>query len=124
MKRLPFSRAVSLLLLCAGPLALHANETPLAPTPTPTITPCSSPGPVFTQDFDALTPPALPAGWTAMNAIDPDAILWTSSNSGLPLPPSDSLPNSAATNDPATISDKRLESPIIGIWNPSAQLTF
>src|SRR4029453_13132528 len=35
---------------------------------------------VFSENFDSVTPPALPAGWTATNAIDPDIILWQSSN--------------------------------------------
>src|SRR5690242_19080595 len=112
MKLPPFLTAL-FILLSASPVVLKASETSLA-TPTP----CSSPSVVISQNFDALTPPALPDGWTATNAIDPDTILWTSSNSGTPLPPSDSSPNSAATNDPATISDKRLESPMIPIWNP------
>ena len=38
-------------------------------------------------------------------------ILWQSSNSGLPAPPADSLPNAAWVNDPAVVSDKRLDSP-------------
>ena len=42
--------------------------------------PCSS----FSENFDGVTPPALPAGWVATNAVDPDAILWVTSNSGVP----------------------------------------
>ena len=67
--------------------------------------------PNFSENFDGVTPPALPAGWTATNAVDPDMILWQSSNSGLPAPPADSLPNAAWVNDPAVVSDKRLDSP-------------
>jgi hypothetical protein len=58
-----------------------------------------------------VTPPALPPGWTAINAIDPDGILWQTSNSGDPSPPAESLPNAAWINDPDTISDKYLYSP-------------
>ena len=62
-------------------------------------------------NFDDVTPPVLPPGWTAINAIDPDGILWQTSDSGDPTPPADSLPNAAWVNDPDTISDKYLYSP-------------
>jgi len=78
------------------------------PTPTPTVPPfaCS-----FLESFDEVTPPALPLGWTAINGIDPDGILWQTSNSGNPTPPADSPPNAAWVNDPDSISDKYLDSP-------------
>src|SRR5438270_2532745 len=63
------------------------------------------------ENFDLVTPPVLPPGWTAINAIDPDGILWQTSDSGDPTPPSESLPNAAWVNDPDTISDKYLDSP-------------
>jgi hypothetical protein len=87
-----------------------------APTPPP----CN--GQLITildEDFDSVTPPILPAGWTATNAIDPDGILWQTSNSGLPSPPADTSPNSAWVNDPADVSDKYLDSPGVsatGSW--------
>jgi hypothetical protein len=65
------------------------------------------------EDFDGVTPPALPDGWVATNAIDPDGIFWITSNSGDPFPPADSPPNAAFVNDPSAISDKRLDSPLI-----------
>jgi N-acetylneuraminic acid mutarotase len=80
------------------------------PTPTPTATPISC---GFIENFDFVTPPALPAGWTAINGINPDGILWQTSNSGLPSPPADTTPNAAWINDPAAISDKYLDSPPI-----------
>ena len=61
--------------------------------------------------FDDVTPPLLPPGWTAINAINPDGILWQTSNSGDPSPPAESLPNAAWVNDPDMISDKYLDSP-------------
>jgi hypothetical protein len=66
---------------------------------------------ILDENFDSVTPPILPAGWTATNAIDPDGILWQTSNSGLPSPPADTPPNSAWVNDPADVSDKYLDSP-------------
>ena len=85
---------------------------------------CPNPSVVFTENFDGITPPALPAGWTAINVIDPDGILWVTSNDGDPFPSADSLPNAALVNDPDAISDKRLDSPSISIGSDSAQLTF
>jgi hypothetical protein len=78
------------------------------------------------ESFDEVTPPALPPGWTAINGINPDGILWQTSDSGNPAPPAFSLPNSAWVNDPDTISDKYLYSPSLTI-NPnttSADLDF
>jgi hypothetical protein len=86
--------------------------------------PCPNPTTVFTENFDGVTPPALPAGWTATNVIDPDGILWVTSNDGDPFPSADSLPNAAFVNDPDAISDKRLDSLVIPIQSDSAQLTF
>ena len=91
--------------------ATTPTPTPIAtPTPTPSSTPvqCN-----LGESFDFVMPPALPAGWTATNGINPDGILWQTSNSGLPSPPSDSPPNAAWVNDPAAISDKYLDSPRI-----------
>ena len=57
--------------------------------------------------------------------IDPDGILWQTSNSGNPSPPADSPPNAAWVNDPAVISDKHLDSPPIAIdFLENAELTF
>ena len=103
---------------------------PLAPTPTPTPTlpPCP-PGSflmtILDQKFDGVTPPVLPAGWTAMNAIDPDGMLWQTSNVGLPSPPADSPPNAAWVNDPPVVSDKYLDSPGISATESNfVRLTF
>ena len=97
---------------------LEGNPASPTPTATATPTPTTSPTPLLcflSQDFDSVTPPALPPGWTAANAINPDGVLWQTSNSGLPSPPADSPPNAAWVNDPATVSDKRLDSPPVTI---------
>jgi hypothetical protein len=81
-------------------------------TPTPTPPPCN--GTLITvldESFDNVTPPALPPGWTATNGINPDGILWQTSNSGVPIPPADTSPNAAWVNDPPVVSDKYLDSP-------------
>lgn len=50
--------------------------------------------------------------------------LWVTSNSGLPVPPADTLPNVAFIDDPDTVSDKRLDSLqfFFGVLSP--QITF
>src|SRR5258707_3573889 len=58
-----------------------------------------------------------------MNAQGP-APLWVTSNSGVPTTVADSLPNAAFIDDPAVISDKRLDSPIIPVIAAGAQVTF
>lgn len=79
--------------------------------------------PTFTQNFDGVTPPLLPAGWTATNIVNSDGILWQTSNSGSPAPPADSLPNAAWINDPAARNDKVLVTPTL-TYSSGAQLTF
>jgi hypothetical protein len=96
------------------PSAIPTATTTPTPTPGPIPTPPQCFDSLFTildESFDGVTPPALPAGWTAINAIDPDGILWQTSNAGMPSPPADSLPNAAWVNDPAVVSDKYLNSP-------------
>ncbi len=48
------------------------------------------------------------------------------SNSGVPTPPADTLPNAAVIDDPSTISDKRLDSPSIFLsqGGEPVQITF
>ena len=62
----------------------------------------------ISENFDGVTPPALPPGWLATNAQGPPP-LWVTSDSGLPMPPADTTPNSLFVDDPAVISDKRLD---------------
>ena len=100
-----------------GSFEVQATPTP---TPTPTATPTPTPTPIpiecsLFENFDNVTPPALPSGWIAGNVIDPDGIFWQTSNSGFPMPPADSPPNAAWVNDLAIISDKHLDSPPVTI---------
>ena len=94
------------------------------PPPTPTCSPpCSLPV-ELSENFDGVTPPALPPDWVATNAQGPPP-MWVTSNSGVPSPPADSPPNAAFIDDPAVVSDKRLDSlpfPIFPVESP--QLTF
>lgn len=78
----------------------------------------------WSENFDTVTPPALPADWLATNALGPPP-LWITSNSGLPTPPADTPPNAAFVDDPVVVSDKRLDSPSIFFAEACcAQLTF
>jgi hypothetical protein len=86
-------------------------------SPTPAITPCADAS-VFGQNFDGVTAPALPPGWLAANAAGP-APLWVTSTT---LP--DTPPNAAFIDDPATVSDKRLDTPDIAINGQGAQVSF
>ena len=70
------------------------------------------------QNFDGVTPPALPAGWTTTQDVG-TAITWTTTATG----PS-SAPNSAFANDPATVNMSSLVSPSVAISSASAQLKF
>lgn len=76
------------------------------------------PNNVLTQNFDTVTPPALPPGWTAANASGP-APLWVTSS----VTP-DTPPNCAFVDDPNVVSDKRLDTPPITLTTSQAQLTF
>ena len=76
------------------------------------------------ESFDFQTPPALPPEWLATNAQGPPPV-WGTSNSGVPVPPADTLPNAAFIDDPAVVSDKRLDSFQFSLFEgTSADLTF
>ncbi|HMV47246.1 MAG TPA: carboxypeptidase regulatory-like domain-containing protein [Blastocatellia bacterium] len=72
----------------------------------------------LSENFDGVTAPALPANWTATNALGP-APLWVTSTTS-----PNSTPNALFVNDPDTHSDKTITSPAINITSVSAQLSF
>ena len=78
---------------------------------------------MWSENFDNVTPPALPPGWLATNAQGQPP-LWVTSNSGVPIPPADTLPNAAFIDDPTVVSDKRLDSLPIPLPFARLQLTF
>jgi serine protease AprX len=97
----------------------------VGPTPSPSPScspPCYLPV-VVSEDFDNVTPPALPPDWVATNAQGPPP-MWVTSNSGVPSPPADSLPNAAFIDNPAVVSDKRLDSLPFFLFPASFSLTF
>src|SRR5262245_59721545 len=76
------------------------------------------------ENFDSVTPPALPPLWLATNALGPPPV-WVTSDSGLPMPPADTPPNAAFIDDPADLSDKRLASPSFWFFEGCcAQVSF
>jgi hypothetical protein len=79
----------------------------------------------FSENFDGVTPPTLPPGWTATQGVNSGGFpFWVTSNAGVPAPPADTLPNALFTPDPEDILDNRIDSPNIPIATASAQLTF
>jgi serine protease AprX len=93
------------------------------PPPNPSCSPpCSQPV-ELSEYFDNVTPPGLPPDWTATNAQGRPP-LWVTSDSGVPMPPADTLPNAAFIDDPAVVSDKRLDSRAIFLPPAPLSLTF
>ncbi len=68
----------------------------------------------FSQNFDGVTAPALPAGWSS----SPSGI-WVTTTAQR-----DSLPNSVFAPNAATVTDYQLLSPQIPITTANAQLSF
>jgi hypothetical protein len=78
----------------------------------------------FNQNFDGVTAPALPSGWTADQGTNAGGSpLWTTSSTGTPSPPASSAPNSAFTPTPGTVLDNRLISPVFS-YSTGSRLTF
>jgi hypothetical protein len=75
----------------------------------------------FSENFDGVSVPNLPVGWTSTEAADPGNVgnPWAT-NATNP----DTAPNDAFTNDPNNITDQRLDTPTISITTGTAQLTF
>jgi hypothetical protein len=68
----------------------------------------------YSQNFDGVTAPALPAGW----ASSPSGI-WASTTAQR-----DTLPNSVFTPDVSSVTDYQLTSPVIPITSAAAQVSF
>jgi hypothetical protein len=85
-----------------------------------TVNSCGAPGYTmsFSENFDGVTAPALPAGWAAVNASGGGALWVTSTTTPY------SAPNDAFVDNPAAVSDKRLDTPAIAITSAAAQAIF
>ena len=85
------------------------------PAPSPTLTPCS--GPAFSENFDGVTAPALPAGWTSSTVGG--TTLWVTSTTT-----PNTAPNDAFIIDPNAVTDKRLDTRSLTVSSASAQVSF
>ncbi|HKQ07966.1 MAG TPA: HYR domain-containing protein [Blastocatellia bacterium] len=75
---------------------------------------------VLTENFDGVSAPALPAGWTASQGTNlTGAPPWQTSTTS-----PDTAPNDAFSPSPNNVLDNRLDSPSISITTAAAQLTF
>jgi len=72
----------------------------------------------FAQNFDGVTAPVLPAGWTTTN-ITGTTNKWATTTSA-----SDTSPNSVFVADVASISENALVSPVISIAATNTRLSF
>jgi hypothetical protein len=99
----------------ASSLTVVASEVPQEigsgradiPAPVVASTPpqcilCTTPV-ELTVKFDDVTPPALPLGCVATNVRGPPP-LWVTSDSGVPTPPADTVPNAASASESAMIA--------------------
>ncbi|MEK6289353.1 MAG: HYR domain-containing protein [Acidobacteriota bacterium] len=75
---------------------------------------------VFQENFDGVTEPALPAGWTPSQGVTlMGGPLWVTSTTT-----PDTAPNDAFSTAPNHTFDNRLDTPLIAILTGSAQLIF
>jgi hypothetical protein len=91
------------------------SATPsVAPSVTPTASPCSA---TFSENFDGVVAPALPAGWTT--AATGAEVPWVTSTTN----PA-SAPNDAFAPDPTTVGNTELITPTIAVPAAGGVLTF
>ncbi len=76
------------------------------------------PNTLYSEAVDSVAAPALPTGWVATNATGA-APFWVSSTTT-----PDTAPNDLFVDDPASVSDKLLETAPITINTATAKLTF
>ncbi len=104
---------------CAPSPSPPPPPTPTStPSPTPTATPSatSTPSPMpcdkmVVENFDSVTAPALPPGWSSA--------FWVTETTT-----PDTAPNDAFVNAPAFVSDRPLDSPFLVVNSASAVVAF
>jgi len=79
--------------------------------------PLGRPVTLLVENFDSVTAPALPAGWTT--AASGVVLPWTTTATQR-----DTLPNAAFAANPANIGDSQLISPTFSVASTNAQATF
>ena len=96
----------------ASPTAT-ATSTPGGASPSPTpVGPC-------VENWDSVTAPALPTGWTATNPDPGDGVLWVTTTVTPETPPND-----AFVGDQNGISDKVLDRAGVTITSTSPMMSF
>ena len=101
-------------------LCVHGNNTDACDdgNACTTVDVCAGPAVCgSTENFDGVTAPVLPAGWTS--TVTGTGNAWVTQNTS-----SDSAPNSAFWFDGAAVADEVLVSPPIPIVSSSASVTF
>jgi hypothetical protein len=76
-----------------------------------------APGLAFSENFDGVVAPTLPAGWTA--SLSGAGSPWVTSTTYR-----DSLPNAVFASDPSTTSDNQLTSPAFPVTAANGVLSF
>jgi len=79
-----------------------------SPVSIPITLPSGAPAQIFSENFDGVTAPALPAGWTTLQTGTSPPAAWTSAATG-----ADSAPNAAFTSGATSASTNSLISPAI-----------
>ena len=98
-------------------------SAPIVASSPPQCPPCWKPV-EFGDNFDSVMPPMFLPGWVVTNVQGPPP-MWVTSNSGVPSPPADTLPNAAFIDDSGVISDKLLDLPGLTVFEAvGQQLTF
>src|SRR5438477_9813429 len=99
------------------------DPDPVVASSPPQCPPCWKPV-EFGENLDGVMPPMFLPGWVVTNVQGPPP-MWVTSNSGVPSPPADTLPNAAFIDDPGVISDKLLDLPGLTVFEAiGQQLTF
>ncbi|HTK26117.1 MAG TPA: M36 family metallopeptidase, partial [Pyrinomonadaceae bacterium] len=104
---------------CGSAVILTLNiNSDLGPTSYTRVITIGVPSATFSENFDSVTAPAFPAGWTAVSVSSGINFVTTTVNS-------DSGPNSAFAADPTSVGGgSDLTSPSIPITASAATLTF
>jgi hypothetical protein len=110
----------SVNVICGGTLTatLQVQESGGGTSNLQYILPVGNPVTIFSQNFDAVSAPALPAGWST-STLTGTANAWITVNGT-----GDASPNSVVAYDLGSISDSVLVTPTIAVPAGGGQLTF
>lgn len=106
---LPCGSAVTLTFNLSDGNTSYGTVTKTFTTGTPVVS--------LSENFDAVTAPALPAGWSV--EISGTSNVWSTSTASPSSPP-----NAAFAGDPTTVSLSILLSPVVNIQSAAAQISF